>query len=90
MDRNNLLLHEIKEIIEFLGSQIQDLKQKESDDLRQEPKDKKIEVDLRMKETMQATLVKQFQTILAQTEKAQTDFSKAVERKIVKQVRISE
>lgn len=79
MDRNNLLLHDINSIIESLTSRIssQDLQQQES-------------VDSRMDEVMQATIRKQFQSILAETEKAQTDFRESVNRKIVQQVRISE
>jgi t-SNARE complex subunit (syntaxin) len=74
MDRNNILLNEVKAIIETLT--------------KQSELDGDEAVDQRMKETIQATIVKQFQTILADTEKVQSDFSEAVKRKIVQQVRI--
>lgn len=74
MDRNNILLNEVKAIIETLT--------------KQSELDGEEAVDQRMKETIQATIVKQFQTILADTEKVQSDFSEAVKRKIVQQVRI--
>lgn len=76
MDRNNILLNEVKAIIETLS------KSKETEIEGED------EVDRRMKETIQATIVKQFQTILAESEKSQSEFSEAVKRKIVQQVRI--
>jgi hypothetical protein len=79
MDRNNLLLHEIRATIESQAAQIN----------QEEPHAEKKPAENRMKETMLATIVKQFQDVLADTEKAQTEFSEAVKRKIGKQVRIS-
>ena len=80
MDRNNLLLHEIRAIIQAQAASIK----------QQEIHEAKKPAENRMKETMLATIVKQFQDVLADTERAHTEFSEAVKRKIGKQVRISE
>ena len=87
-DEESVLKKKLRDLVDFNNREINKVRQI-SENLADELKDSEIDsVEFRLKGTMQATLMKQFQNTIAESEKAQNTFNDYAKVKISEQLRM--